>query len=99
MLIGFDLASVLHRSMDVLVDLAAGFIVGRDDKRILRLAHILARYLADALAAVLDSLPPALAVEFGDCFFHFAPRKLLHGSFQRRVFLPDDLIKPGRAHP
>ena len=75
-----DPARVLHRTMDVLVDLAAGFIVGRDNKRILRLAHVLAGYLADALVAVHDLMHPALAVEIGDGFFHFAARKLLHGN-------------------
>ena len=40
----------------------------------------------------------ALAVEIADGFAHFAARKLLHGLFERRVFLPDDLIQSGRAH-
>ena len=31
-------------------------------------------------------------LEIADGFAHFAARKLLHGFFERRVFLPDDLI-------
>src|SRR5208337_1167372 len=94
-----DFAIALHRSMDLAVQLTPRFIVGRDDERVFRRAHILAGYLADALAAVADLVYPALAVEIGDCFLYFAPRKLAHGFFERRVFLPDDFIEPGRAHP
>ena len=84
--------------MDLAVDLAARCIVRRHNQRPLRRAHILAGHLADALPPVPDLMHAALAVEARDRFVHFAPRKLLHGLFERRVFLPDDLIEPGRAH-
>ena len=58
------------------------FIVGRDDQRVFRRAHILAGDFADAFLPVADLMYPALAVEIADSLAHFAPRKLLHGFFQ-----------------
>src|ERR1039458_7207837 len=55
-----DLPRALHGAMDLAVDLAPRFIVGRDDERILRLAHILAGDLRDAFRAVADLMHPAL---------------------------------------
>ena len=48
---------------------------------------------------VSDLMHAALAVEIADGLAHFATRKLLHGLFERRVFLPDDLIQVRRANP
>src|SRR6266699_4885033 len=41
----------------------------------------------------------ALRIQSFDCFSHIATRELLHDFFECRVFLPYDLIKPGRLDP
>ena len=83
--------------MDVLVDLAAAFIVGRDYQRVLRRTDILAGNLRDTLLPVADLMHPALSVEIADGIAHLAPRKLLDHLLLCWVFLPDDLVKTRRA--
>ena len=51
-----------------------------------------------ALAAVADFVHAALSIQPGDGFPHLAAGELLDRLFQRRVFLPHDLIEPRRAH-
>jgi len=46
--------------MDAAVDLAAAFVVGRDNQRTLRLSHILAGDFRDAVLPVADLMHPAL---------------------------------------
>src|SRR5258708_38267418 len=41
----------------------------------------------------------ALRIESLYCFFYITTRELLHHFFECRVFLPHDLIKPGRRDP
>src|SRR5260370_6942349 len=41
----------------------------------------------------------ALRIESLDCSSDIATRELLHHFFECRVFLPHDLIKPGRRDP
>src|SRR5271154_4600469 len=93
MLFAADLSLLPHRTMDVLIDLAAGLIIRRHDQRPLGGTHVLAGYLPDAFLAIFDLQHAPLAVEIADCFADLATRKLLDGFFQRRVFLPNDLIE------
>src|SRR6266851_3944256 len=93
MLFAADLPLLLHGAMNVLIDLAAGLVIRRHDQRPLRRAHVFAGYLTDALIAVFDLQHAALAVEVADGFADLATHKLLDGLFERRVFLPNDLIE------
>jgi hypothetical protein len=85
--------------MNVIVDLAAAFIVGRNDECVRRRAHILKGDFADALVAVGDLMHPALLVKIADSLPNLTPRKLLDNLLQSRIFLPDDLIELCRLHP
>jgi hypothetical protein len=99
MLLRIDSALALHRSMDVLIDLATRFIIGRNHKRSLRRAHILAGYLVDPLSAVLNLQHAALAVEITNGFADLASRKLLDGFSECRISLSDDFIQVRRSQP
>ena len=98
MLFAADLPLLLHRAMNVLIDLTAGLIIRRHNQRPLRRAHVLSGYLTDTLFAVFDLQHATLLVEVANRCAHLASCKLFDGFFERRVFLPDDLVEPGRAH-
>jgi hypothetical protein len=74
MLLTIDMTLTLHRSVNHLIEIHAGLIVGRDDEGCLRVLHVLVRDRIQSFVALRDFMHAALAVELLDAASDLSPR-------------------------
>jgi hypothetical protein len=81
------------------IDLAAGTIVGRNDKGTAGILGVFPRYSSNTLIVYLHLMYSALLVKTLDGGTYLPTGQLFDDLLQLWIALPNDLIQCGRPHP
>jgi hypothetical protein len=99
MLLAIDVALVLHRSVNDVVEILARLIVRCDDECRVWVCDVLGRNRPQALLARADFVNAALLVKPFDGTPRVSTRQLLNDRLQLWILLPYNLVKMSRTDP